>query len=800
MAENAINKYWVTYVIAQIQSETIVMALTGLALLIYAYFQIRSKKFTIRAYEVLILFFYTKYRFYDSSWNFHPLLSPIKYFDTVPFFVLLPKLLAFLSFYDTFEVNVGKRGIIDPDIPLSPTNPKDELNRNKFAEELVEVLKYTKPSERALVIGINGTWGSGKTSLQYLIEKSLFTKENRELFYVINFNPWFYSHSLSLAQAFLNVVKNKIDDYAISKSISRYAGSVISGTESILLNTSIFSEIRTKPNLDEELEVVKSKIKNLKKSLLVIIDDLDRLGGEELIEVLRLVRLVGDFPNTIYIILYDKEYVKGVINDNLSGHNSSIYIDKIIQVEYSIPESNIDGLKQLLLTHLSNAVEKAIPNSSSYWSLDEMNSAIKLIHFGHFIKHFRDIKRFTNNFLLRYKSIYSEVNFKQFFLLELLRYRHPELTSIIYNSKDIFLTQINLEYQFTNEVASTHDFWTKVVKNENAKSVLVQISEFKKEKRSISELSFFPNYFTLTLQNDFITEGEFADIVSVQLSETTQAKYSAWINNKRDSLLYRFRNHEPLQSIEAFINYVDHLGFVENILINDTGKTYGKSWEELAKIFLNKYSQVKDSASIDSRTLYTETSKYLYVSGQHTCDVLKNIFRSNTSFIVKADFNDSPLAHGWKERENREVSHLNSIFQLESDTIRGNYIIFRAPPEFRFELNFDTAPVFLRNARCEMKTFEKEWQFYIKVNASKGTQYKTLLFRLLDQGVSLGKVDEDQFTVGLIPSNIENEWKRFEIDIEELFKRSYANEGFTLHSVLGIAICGKLAFGTFELY
>jgi hypothetical protein len=801
--EDALNKYWVIKVVKDIQSEGLLIVLVGLLLLIHSAYQVHSKNFSLKAYEIFVLVFYTKYRFLDTIWDFHPISYTITFFDALPLFLLLPKIISIISFYRGFEINSSKIGIIDPDVPLSITNPKDELNRNKFAEELVTVLKATRPSERALVIGINGTWGSGKTSLQYLIERSLLSTVTKSQFYLINFNPWFYSHSKSLSHSFLTIVKNsiKVDEYIISKSLSRYASTLINSTESIIFNTRFFLELRNSPSLEEELALVKARVKNLKKTLLVIIDDLDRLAGEEVIEVLRLVRLVGDFPNTIYIILYDKEYVKRVINENLNEHNSSIYIDKIIQVEYTIPENNLDNSKQLLLNHLSTAIEKAIPESKSFWSREEINDVLKIEQFNYFIKHLRDIKRFTNNFLLRYKSIYSEVNFKQFILLELLRYRHPELAVITFNSRDVFLSQFASNDSFgLPEIYLPNDFWSKVVSQENAKDILREMGKYKSELRSISDPSFFPNYFTLTLLDNFISEGEFNANLTGDLDENKVTKYKEWIKDSRNILLYRFRNYEILDSVETFINYVNHLGFVQNSILKTERVSSDNSWGELPNIFINKYLKLSSSEQIDSKTLYADTSSYVFGTGKNTSDMLRNVFRNNTSFSVTGNFNDSPLGHGWKEALNREVNNLNSIFRPQEDTKRGYFIIFDAPFGFRFDFNFESAPVFLRNSRTEIKTFSKEWAFYIKVNASKNNEYKPLFFRLLDQDSSLGKVSDDEFTVGIKPAIIEAEWKLFEINIEELFRRSFASDGFTLQSVIGIAVRGNIAFGTFELY
>ncbi len=46
-----------------------------------------------------------------------------------------------------------------------------------------------------------------------------------------------------------------------------------------------------------------------KLKIIVSIDDIDRLSEEEIIAVFQLVKALGDFPNTIYILAFDYDVV-----------------------------------------------------------------------------------------------------------------------------------------------------------------------------------------------------------------------------------------------------------------------------------------------------------------------------------------------------------------------------------------------------------------------------------------------------------------------------------------------------------
>ena len=50
-------------------------------------------------------------------------------------------------------------------------------------------------------------------------------------------------------------------------------------------------------------------IKQKKRKILVIIDDIDRLSDFEIRQIFQLVKLIADFPQTIYLLSFDREVV-----------------------------------------------------------------------------------------------------------------------------------------------------------------------------------------------------------------------------------------------------------------------------------------------------------------------------------------------------------------------------------------------------------------------------------------------------------------------------------------------------------
>jgi len=97
----------------------------------------------------------------------------------------------------------------------------------------------------------------------------------------------------------------------------------------------------------KELDIVGKKekvakaLKKVKKPIVVVIDDIDRLTPKETFQILRLVKAVADFPGTVFLLAFDPVYIRQTLKDN-HIEKSDEYVDKVIQlrVPFTIRRSN----------------------------------------------------------------------------------------------------------------------------------------------------------------------------------------------------------------------------------------------------------------------------------------------------------------------------------------------------------------------------------------------------------------------------------------------------------------------------
>lgn len=223
--------------------------------------------------------------------------------------------------------------------------PKDELDKKvrlDYAKKVTEWLLNTDISESSFAIGITSEWGSGKTSFLLDMKKVMAGK-----CYLIDFKPWHCQTPDQIINEFFELLRRGIKSIysPLQKPILRYAQLLSDVSLPDYLNP-IF---RLLPDMGHSIDEYKWKIeqglKQLDKPVVVTVDDMDRLAADEMFEVLRLIRNTAAFPNLIFVVCYDKEYVVKQIQ-NKGIDESDLYLEKIFPLELSLPKTEEDTLME----------------------------------------------------------------------------------------------------------------------------------------------------------------------------------------------------------------------------------------------------------------------------------------------------------------------------------------------------------------------------------------------------------------------------------------------------------------------
>jgi len=372
------------------------------------------------------------------------------------------------------------------DKPITKST-EDILGRGKFVAHLVNSLNTWNETD-PLVIGLYGEWGTGKTSVLNMMLHSPDLKKDR--FDIINFAPWMLSESDNLLDGFINelssvkktesrllkkyakiishlpnkeVVENLANKFTIiiaglgleisamlqffneiPESIRKMiliAGISI-GVIGVIINKIILPLTNKTKSVNEIKNDIKKKLKKSKKKLLVIIDDIDRLTPQEMRQIFRIVRTNADFPNTIYLLSFDRTVVEKALTkqDFISGHD---YLEKIIQVNFTLPSISSERINDYLFNELDRLIEifpqiKEHFADTSYFQ-QVFNSGLK-----DYFQTIRAVKRFINSIEFNFQQVIQnnvvEVNPVDFMAIEAIRLFEPQFYQFLSLNKDLFTT------------------------------------------------------------------------------------------------------------------------------------------------------------------------------------------------------------------------------------------------------------------------------------------------------------------------------------------------------------------------
>jgi len=344
-----------------------------------------------------------------------------------------------------------------PDQPIK-SYKDDILGRRPFAQSLGDAILSYKEKD-SIVIGLFGAWGSGKTSIiNMALEHIEIVSKNEtddEKPIVIRFNPWNYSDQNQLVTQFfrqLSVVLRRPDYASDAKKAGERLETYAKFFEPFALIppvgpiASILSKASKKigsaakswgEHKENDLEEIRKELNDLlgkqPHKIIVVIDDIDRLNNMEIRQIFQLVKSLGDFPNTIYLLAFDKNVVINALKKVQEGSGIE-YLEKVVQIPFEIPLISKQEIEHLLFSQLNKLI-KDIPDNKldkTYWG-NIYNSGLK-----YFFRNIRDVTRYINSLRFSFKMVKGEVNVIDFFAITGIQVFIPEVYYGIRDNKNIF--------------------------------------------------------------------------------------------------------------------------------------------------------------------------------------------------------------------------------------------------------------------------------------------------------------------------------------------------------------------------
>lgn len=396
-------------------------------------------------FSIFILYLWTKYRLCtDSAYSLY--IYSFSYVDII-LLLLVGGYIALRLFRCAPKKSGSSSDGFFIDEPIT-CSKDDLLNRKIDAYVAAEKLLSTKTENNAFTFGIVAPWGNGKTSFLYMMKEHIDAK-NADDVVTISFHPWKYGKSSNLTYLFFEELSKALAPYStiFSRDIIRYARTVSSIENSTMKFLWSILGCLVPQTVEEQYEDLKKKISNIQRKIVVFIDDIDRLGANEIEELFRLVRNTSNLPSMYFVMAYDKKYVVDTLNSIFPSHSLS-YSQKILQEEFFLPVIKNNELKAVLREKLS-----VFLNSEEMEQVDKLlnRELFNSIDVFSYIRTLRDIKRLANALRLHLRKLHGEIDICDYIILEILRQQYPfVLELIVYRKDDILLLNNSGKYVYFN--------------------------------------------------------------------------------------------------------------------------------------------------------------------------------------------------------------------------------------------------------------------------------------------------------------------------------------------------------------
>ncbi len=352
------------------------------------------------------------------------------------------------------NTNLYKESTFYKDTEIYDQND-DLLNYKERAQDFSKRI-YDNKSNLGLVFGIDAPWGMGKSSFINFVVNDLFENYNEIIVY--KFNPAQYRHGTNLSDKFIRGLTSKIKEHVFNPElisiINLYAQSLELKARPKLTIADTFGLLGVSlslPFLGKDISVTRGYLEtlfdNLKYKIVIIIDDLDRIGPDEAVRLLLEIRQNFNMPFVSYVLCYD--------TNNIAGHHSGIienkekfieFTEKYINAKFGIYPEPI--LLRNAFDELSSDFSNRLHTSMSGKTGAELEllplvsgllTSRKFFFYRHLIGNLRKLKRLLNTILLFYKNdpeiVNCDIDWEDMLHLTLLYLNHPDVFKDIYNAE-----------------------------------------------------------------------------------------------------------------------------------------------------------------------------------------------------------------------------------------------------------------------------------------------------------------------------------------------------------------------------
>lgn len=438
----------------------------------------------------------------------------------------------------------------------------DLCDRTVIINQLYSSLQACYNSNYSFVIGLEGPWGSGKTTIINNVIKKIKQDSPDDFIVVDNFDPWMYNTQ----QALLTSLFDKI----LENTGIKYSNSSLKVITNILVKSimgnnvagNIAGNILFQNNAEDEINKLKKRISahlgQNNKTMVVFIDNMDRASSDNIIFLLKIISNIFDLNRIVYVLSYDKKRVNEILNHNF--HINRHYIEKIIQQEIKVTKLNRDKF----YTIVSNCLNKlfniyGVPKAMH----KEFNYIIDFL--AKYTDNIREFKRIMNS-VCTILSVRNGLYIPDLFTLELIRFINIDLYEEIHTHPEYYVSaDLDRDTELYSNIFNREEF---------NKAGKIYFSELQ-NKYGINILKLLSNIFPYV---DKFLRGKELRIEYETIEKNKQIELNCGVASaKYFDLYFYFGENEYIVVSEIYNEFIDSLLKEKN---NDTLENIPKLFDE----------------------------------------------------------------------------------------------------------------------------------------------------------------------------------------------------------------------------
>jgi predicted KAP-like P-loop ATPase len=369
---------------------------------------------------------------------------------------------------------------------------EDLLGRAAFASQLARAVASWRQKD-SLVIALYGPWGSGKSSVKNMMREAL-TESADAVFKIVEFDPWQWAGQSELAEGFFGEMgialgapdrggeaRKRALRWNLYRARLRVTTALTGGVRSLLAGVLVLAGVagiagwtqhagfaigglvllvlaglvkwsertaggiadvaaaraalENKP-LGQLKEDLASLTAELKRPLMVIVDDIDRLPPSQIRLLFQLIKANADFPNFVYLLLFQRDSVERSLKDDVIEGRE--FLEKIVQIGFDIPVVSRQRLENVLFAGLNQILaDEAV---GKRFDKDRWGN-VYVGGLRPFFESLRDVRRYLSTLsftvsLLKYEETF-EVNPIDLMAVEALRVFVPEVYSALAQAREV---------------------------------------------------------------------------------------------------------------------------------------------------------------------------------------------------------------------------------------------------------------------------------------------------------------------------------------------------------------------------